>query len=117
MNNKTDSPTTDSIVSDSEMDSEVVSSLIDEVTLDIHTEEGETSLPLHDVMTDVMSGHYELDAYRRGALTYCDALDEEIDAAKNRGEDKLVELLTEVREVTYSLYERIEKQEQQEDQD
>jgi len=87
-----------------------VSSLIEGTTLEIHTgEEETTTLPLHDVMADVTAGHYELDAYRRGALTYCDALDEEIDAANNRGETELAELLSEVRDVTFSLYDRIEE--------
>lgn len=92
---------------DFDLTADDVDSLIEGVELDIPGDNG--TVTLRDLMTDVVQGHYELDAYRRGALTYCDVLDDRILAAKNQGDEDLAELLSEVRDATFNLVERIVK--------
>lgn len=72
-----------------------------------------TTIELRDMMTDIMAGHFELDTYKRGALTFCDALDERITVAENNGEDDLAELLYEVRSAAFGLYLRVQRGDQE----
>jgi hypothetical protein len=82
-----------------------VADRIDGVTLDIP--EDPEQLRLRDAMADIMTGHIELDAYRRGAASLVNALDEEITQAQNAGDVALEELLQDVRDSAYDLYSRI----------
>lgn len=76
---------------------------------EIEVPEADTTIPLSDLMTDVMSGHYELSAYQRGALTYCAALKEEIALAEERGDTEYVALLKVVFRSTFGLYLRVKR--------
>jgi len=81
---------------------------IAETEIDVQSEDGAETFTLAEMMADLSVGHYELDAYRRSALVYCDALDERRRQAQEDGEEKVAELLAEIREVAYSLHERID---------
>lgn len=90
-----------------ELSPEDVSDRIGDIEITV-PEKNET-IGLADLMKDVTSGHYELSAYKRGALTYCDALDEEIALAEAENDEEAAELLREVRRATFGLYLRVKR--------
>lgn len=83
-----------------------VSGLIDEVEVDIPDND---PISLRDMMLDVTAGHYELDSYKRGGLTFAQALDDRIEEAEAAGNQKLAGLLAEVRRAAFGLYLRVRR--------
>lgn len=68
---------------------------------------GDQAIAAHQLAEDLNDGHAELTEYKEGALSYCDALDEEVVAALNRGETHLANELEELRESAWAMYQRL----------
>jgi hypothetical protein len=80
--------------------------LMDETTVEV----GGADETLADLVRDIKTAHEELDAYKSGALTLSNALDERIMQVKNDGSDEdLIEILEGMKESAFGVYLRLQR--------
>lgn len=73
----------------------------------IETPNGPESL--RNVVLDLMQGHSEVEQYRRGALTLCEAIDQRLAEEQNRNPDSIEsKVLEESKEIAHNLRDKID---------
>jgi len=79
--------------------------LMNETTVEI----GGGDETLADLVGDIKKAHQELDAYKSGALTLSNALDERILMAKGEDDEQLIEILEGMKESAFGVYLRLQR--------
>lgn len=75
---------------------------------EIDTPDGETAT-LAEVAADLVVAHEEIEAYKNGALAYCQYLDEAIIEHEVAENDEVVQILEELKRTAFGVYLRVKR--------
>jgi hypothetical protein len=83
---------------------------LQEIVENIRVDSPDGEMPLNAILLDIANGHNELEQYKKGALSICDALEDRIREEEERNPDSdELEVLKEVKESAFGLYLRIQR--------